>query len=95
MALLYTINACGYINFCFFFIVCEIWTDLFHVVFMKFGVVDEMMKWVLMLRIDLCQSVSLINRCKSVKWVLCFSDMVYCHGVCSKSFQIFFGGAVK
>ena len=94
MALLYTINACGYINFCFF-IVCEIWTDLFHVVFMKFGVVDEMMKWVLILRIDLCQSVSLINRCKSVKWVLCFSEMVYCHGVCSKSFQIFFGGAVK
>ena len=78
-----------------FFIVCEIWTDLFHVVFMKFGVVDEMMKSVLMLRIDLCQSVSLINRCKSVKWVLCFSEMVYCHGVCSKSFQIFFGGAVK
>lgn len=59
MALLSTINACGYINFLFYFlIVCEIWTDLFYVVFMKFGVVDEMMKWVLILRIDLSVSFS-------------------------------------
>lgn len=42
----------------YFFKVCEIWTDLFCVVFMKSGVVDEMMKWVLILKIDLSVSFS-------------------------------------